>query len=94
MAGRILLKLQFHFPSVEPPYLHKNKVILNFEGSGPQVRKVDGVLREELPDLLRGDGGVNDDILTLLPVDWGGDAVLVTELKSYASVGEHDPWVR
>jgi len=40
------------------------------------------VVREEGRSLLLGNGGVDDDIIALLPVDWGGDAVLVTELKS------------
>ena len=43
---------------------------------------MDGVIREEGSSLCVGDGGVDDDIFTLLPVDGGGDAVLVTELKS------------
>ena len=43
---------------------------------------MDGVVREEGRGLLFGDRGVNDDIITLLPVDRGGDTVFVTELKS------------
>jgi len=40
------------------------------------------VLREEVLGLLSADRGVDDDILTLLPIDGGRDAVLVTDLKS------------
>lgn len=40
-----------------------------------------GVLREEGFGLLIGNGGVDDDIVALFPVDRGSDAVLVTELK-------------
>lgn len=36
---------------------------------------------EEGGSLLVGDGGVNDDLLAVLPVGGGGDAVLVTELE-------------
>ena len=43
---------------------------------------MNGVVREEGRSLLVGDGGVDDNIVALLPVDGGGDAVLVTELKS------------
>ena len=37
---------------------------------------------EEGRGLVGGDGGVDDDVVTLLPVDGGGDAVLVAELES------------
>ena len=37
---------------------------------------------EEGRSLLFGNRGVNDDIVTLLPVDGGGDTVLITELES------------
>jgi len=40
------------------------------------------VVREQGGGLRGSDGGVDDDIVTLLPVDGGGDAVLVAELKS------------
>ena len=40
------------------------------------------MLREEVLGLLSADRGVDDDILTLLPIDGGRDAVLVTDLKS------------
>lgn len=43
---------------------------------------MNGVPREEGLGLLVADGGVDNDIVALLPVHWGGDAVLVTELKS------------
>ena len=40
------------------------------------------MLGEEVLGLVIADRGVDDDILTLLPVDGGRDAVLVTNLKS------------
>jgi hypothetical protein len=43
---------------------------------------VNGVFREEGLGLLVADRGVDDDIVTLLPVDGGGDAVPVTGLES------------
>ena len=55
---------------------------------------MNGVLREEGLCLIVFDGRVNDDISTLLPVDWGGDAVLVTNLESYISGGEYETRVR
>lgn len=36
---------------------------------------------EERVGLLVRDGGVNDNIVTLVPVDRGGDIVLVTKLE-------------
>ena len=64
------------------PIYDTNKIILHLEGGRPQVWQVNGVFREERLGLLVGDRGVDDDIVALLPVDGGGDAVLVTELKS------------
>jgi hypothetical protein len=49
---------------------------------------VNGVLGEEGLGLLGTDRRVNDNVLTLLPVDGGGDAVLVTDLKSWVKSGE------
>jgi len=46
------------------------------------------MLREEGLDLFAVDRGMDDDIVTLLPVNGGGYAVLVTKLKSYMSVGK------
>ena len=40
------------------------------------------MLREEVLGLLGGDRGVDNDIVALLPVDGGGDTVLITDLKS------------
>ena len=40
------------------------------------------MFREEGLGLLVGDRGVDDDIVTLLPVDGGRDLVLITDLKS------------
>ena len=39
------------------------------------------MFREEGLGFLIANGGVDDDIVALLPVDGGGDAVLVTDLK-------------
>jgi len=69
----------FIFPLVEPSYLQKN--ILNLKGSGPQVWQVNGVVREEGFGLFVGDRWVDDNILTLLPVDRGGDAVPFADLE-------------
>ena len=46
-----------------------------------QVRLDGLVAGEELLSLLALDRGVNDDLVALLPVDGGGDAVLVTDLE-------------
>ena len=43
---------------------------------------MDGVLREEGLGLLVADRGVDDDVVTLPPVDGRGDTVLVTNLES------------
>ena len=43
---------------------------------------MNSVLGEEGLGLLGADRGVDDDIVTLPPVDGGGDTVLVTNLKS------------
>lgn len=51
---------------------------------------MNGVRREEGLGLIVADRGVDDDVLTLIPVDRGGDAVLVTKLESWAHVGECD----
>ena len=51
---------------------------------------MNGVRREEGLGLIVGDGGVDDDVLALVPVDGGGDAVLVTKLESWVHVGECD----
>lgn len=59
-----------------------NKIILNLEGGGPQVWEVNGVLGEEGLGLIGGDRGVDNNIVALLPVDGGGDTVLITDLKS------------
>ena len=64
------------------PIYNTNRIILNLEGGRPQVRQVNCVFREEGLGLLVVDGGVDDDIIPLLPVDWGGDAVPITDLKS------------
>jgi hypothetical protein len=48
---------------------------------------VNGVVREEGLGLLVGDGWVDDNILTLLPVDRGGDAVLFADLESCVGGG-------
>ena len=42
---------------------------------------MNGVLREEGLGLLSGDGGVDDNVFTLLPVDRSCDTVLVTDLE-------------
>ena len=63
------------------PIYNTNKIILDLERGRPQVWQVNGVLREEGLGLLVVDRGVDDDIVSLLPVDGGGDAVLVTGLK-------------
>jgi len=57
------------------------KVILDLEGSRPQVWQVNGMPGEEGLGLLVVDGGVDDDIVTLLPVDGRRDTVLVTNLE-------------
>ena len=59
---------------------------------------VDGVLGEESLGLLIADGGVNDNVVTLLPVHRGRDAVLVANLES-CNVRQHnsrigDVWAR
>lgn len=41
---------------------------------------------EEGLGLIVGHGWVDDDILTLLPVDRSGDSVLITDLESYGEV--------
>ena len=46
---------------------------------------VDSVLGEESLGLLGGNTGVDDNVVTLLPVDGGGNAVLVTDLQSCIS---------
>ena len=42
---------------------------------------MDGELREEGFGFLVGNGWVDDDIVTLLPVDGGSNAVLVADLE-------------
>lgn len=50
-------------------------------GGKAEVR-LDGLeAREEGGSLLVGDGGVDNDVVAVLPVGGGGDAVLVTELE-------------
>lgn len=39
------------------------------------------MLREELLDIVTLNRWVNDDLVTLLPVDWSSDSVLVTDLQ-------------
>ena len=58
------------------------KNILDLEGGRPQVRQVNGEVREYFLGLVVGNGGVNDDIFALLPVDGSGDLVLIADLKS------------
>lgn len=50
---------------------------------GSQEAYLDGlVAREQLLGLLAAlDGGVNDDLVALLPVDGGGDSILVAHLE-------------
>lgn len=53
----------------------------------------DAELWEEDLGLLVGDGGVDNDVVSWDPVDWGGDTVLVATAKSIsiafkASLGE------
>jgi hypothetical protein len=79
---KVLQKLQLYFHWYKLSGYNTNKDILDLEGGRPQVRQVNGVLREEGLGLLVVDGGVDDDIVTILPVNGGSDAVLVTGLKS------------
>ena len=74
--------------------MYTNKVILNVEGSGPQVWQVECNVRVLAFCQVVVDGGVDDDILTLLPVNGGSDGILVAGLKSYASSGEYGTLVR
>ena len=48
---------------------------------------MNGVFWEEGLGLIGGDGRVDDNIITLLPVDGGGDPVLITGLKGCVCVG-------
>lgn len=41
---------------------------------------MDLVFREQSFRLLIVDTGVNDNIITLVPIDWGGDTILITQL--------------
>lgn len=52
------------------------------------------MIREELLSLFFGNRGVDDDIVTLLPIDGGGDAVFFTNLKSYTNGSEYKTRVR
>ena len=47
---------------------------------------VHGVFGEQDLSLFGGDRGMDDDIFTLPPVHWGGDAVLVADLERYECV--------
>jgi len=42
---------------------------------------------EELPGLIRGHGGMDNDIVAWLPVGWGCHLVPVSELKSWGICG-------
>lgn len=44
---------------------------------------MDSMLREQDLRLVGCDGGVNNDIITLVPVDGGGDTVFVTKLQGW-----------
>ena len=59
-----------------------NNDILDVEGGRPQVREVNGDVREDGLCILGGNGGVDNNVIALLPVDGGGDLVFVTGLKS------------
>lgn len=50
-------------------------------GGVTEVRLDGSVAREDLVGLLLGDGGNNDNVLSRLPVDGGGDSVLGSELQ-------------
>jgi hypothetical protein len=82
VTRKILQNLQFYSRWYKLLGYDTNKVILDLEGGRPQVRQVNGVLGEEGFGLVVADGGVDDDIVALLPVDGGGDAVPVTGLES------------
>ena len=95
-SQKIIPKLHFYFHWYRALRLRAklliydtNNVILNLEGGCPQVWQVNGVLREEGFGLIVADRRVDDDILTLLPVDGGGNAVLVTDLEGYVCIGEY-----
>lgn len=51
---------------------------------GPYL--VHGVLGEQDLRLFSGDRRVDNDVLSLPPVHWGGDAVLVADLERYEIV--------
>jgi len=48
--------------------------------------KVLAVFREQSLRFFVGNGWVNDDIFTLLPVDWCGNSVLVSDLKGWRKI--------
>ena len=50
---------------------------------------MNGVFREEDLSLVVADRRMDDHILALVPVDGGGDAVLVTDLKGCVRVCEY-----
>lgn len=44
---------------------------------------VEGDLREEHLGLIIGNGRVDNDVFTLVPVDWRGYAVFIAKLQSW-----------
>ena len=89
-SHEIIQKLHFYFHCYSKLLIYNtNKIILDLERGRPQVWQVSGVLREEDLGLVVGDRRMDDDVVTLLPVDGGGDAVLVTDLEGYVHVCEY-----
>jgi hypothetical protein len=69
------------FHHARTDHLNGSRSLLFWQRSESEIWLDDSELREEGLGLVVLDAGVDNHIITRDPVDWGGDAVLVTGLK-------------